>query len=54
MKVRALVSFSGLTSMTLGEEKDIADKEVLNDLLKAQFVEEIKTDRKKVKADESK
>ena len=40
--------------MTMGEEKEIADKEVLTDLLHAQFVEEIKTDKKKVKANESK
>lgn len=55
MKVKALISFSGLISMTVGEEKDIADKEVLTDLLKAQFVEKIKTeDKKVVKANESK
>lgn len=42
MRVKALISFSGVTSMTMGEEKEITNKEVLTDLLKAHFVEEIK------------
>lgn len=55
MKVRALISFSGLISMTMGEEKEITDKEVLTDLLRAQLVEKIKAeDKKVVKANESK
>jgi hypothetical protein len=39
MKVRALVSFAGRLSMAAGEEREIESKEVLNDLLKAGYVE---------------
>jgi hypothetical protein len=55
MKVKALKSFSGLVSMYKDEEKEITSKEVLTDLLNAQYVEEVKAEKKKVvKADESK
>lgn len=53
MKVKANVSFSGLVSMAIGEELDIKDKVILEDLLKAGYVEEVKTDtkpKKKVKS----
>nr|DAZ72587.1 MAG TPA: hypothetical protein [Caudoviricetes sp.] len=42
MKYKALVSFSGIVSATIGEVIDIADKEVAQDLLNAKYVEEIK------------
>ncbi|CEG26006.1 hypothetical protein [Bacillus sp. B-jedd] len=42
MKVKALVSFSGLVTMGRGEVKDIKDKVIIADLRKAGFVEEIK------------
>ena len=43
MKVKALVGFSGLISMHKGEETEITDQEVLDDLLSANYVEEINT-----------
>lgn len=47
MKVKALISFSGLISMSKGEVRDIANKEIYEDLLKAKYVEKVKTDNKK-------
>lgn len=52
MKVRALVSFAGAFSMYKGEEKECSDKTILQDLLKAKYVEEVKATKKKVKANE--
>lgn len=54
MKVKALVSFAGVITMGLGETKDITDKVILNDLIKAKYVEPVKSTRKKANADESK
>lgn len=42
MKYKALASFSGIVSATIGEVIDIADKEVAQDLLNAKYVEEVK------------
>ena len=39
---RAKVCFSGLISMRKGEEKQIKDKKIVKDLLKAGYIEEIK------------
>ncbi len=39
MKVKATVSFSGTVTMAKGDIKDIANEAVLNDLLKAGYVE---------------
>ena len=39
MKVRALRSFSGAVTMSSGQEKHISDEFILNDLLKAGYVE---------------
>lgn len=47
MKYKALVSFSGIVSATIGEVIDIADKEVAQDLLNAKYVEEIKRKQQK-------
>jgi len=55
MKVRALVSFSGAFSMYKGEIKECSDKAILQDLLQAGYVEEVKEKPKKdVKSNESK
>lgn len=40
---RALVGFSGLFSMKKGEVKEIKDKKIVKDLLKAGYIEEVKT-----------
>ena len=47
---RALVSFSGVISMFQGEEREITNKETIKDLLKAEYIEEVKsTDAKTLK-----
>ncbi len=48
MKVKALVGFSGVVTMSKDEELEIKDKEIVEDLLQAGFVEEIKDTKKKV------
>lgn len=53
MKVKALVSFAGAFSMYKGEEKECNDKVILQDLLKAGYVEEVKSRKKKGKTDEN-
>lgn len=45
MKVKALVSFSGLVTMTKGETKEIKDKDICEDLLKANYIQEVKSKR---------
>lgn len=55
MKIKALVSFSGAFSMYKGETKECNDKVILQDLLQAGYVEEVKEKPKKdVKSNESK
>lgn len=56
MKIKALVSFSGAFSMSKGDVKECSDKAILQDLLKAKYVEEVKSEKPKkgVKAGESK
>ena len=39
MKYRALKGFSGLISMKKGEVKEIKDKHIADDLLKAGYIE---------------
>lgn len=41
MAYKALKSFSGIVSMRRGEEKDIKDQEVVKDLLRAGYIEEV-------------
>lgn len=41
MKYRALIGFSGLISMSKGEVKEINDKYIVDDLLKAKYIEPI-------------
>lgn len=38
MKVKALVSFSGKIAMYAGEEREVTDKSLLNDYIKAGFI----------------
>lgn len=40
---KALVSFSGLISMAKGQVREINDKAIVEDLLKAGYIEEIKS-----------
>lgn len=47
MKIKALVSFSGAFSMYKGEVRDYDNKIILNDLLLAGYVEEVKENTKK-------
>ena len=47
MEVRALVSFSGLVSMSKGEVKEIRDKNIATDLLRAGYVEQIEKPKAK-------
>jgi hypothetical protein len=55
MKIKAMVSFSGAFSMYEGEIKECNDKVILQDLLQAGYVEEVKEKPKKdVKSNESK
>jgi hypothetical protein len=55
LNVKALVSFSGLVTMQKGEEREIRNKEIYDDLLKANYIEEVKTKatKKKVKSNEN-
>lgn len=49
MKFKALKSFSGLVSMRKGEVREILDKEIINDLLGAKYIEEVVEEKKAVK-----
>jgi hypothetical protein len=45
----ALTSFSGVISMSMGEVREISDKAIVRDLLKAGYIQELKeTNIKKV------
>jgi hypothetical protein len=54
--VRAKTSFTGAFTMYKGEVKECNDKAVLQDLLRAEYIEEVKEEKpqKAVKANESK
>lgn len=39
MKVRAKTSFFGIESMRKGEERDLKDQRIVNDLLRAGYIE---------------
>lgn len=45
MKIRALVSFSGVLSMGKDQEMEYGDEVVLQDLLQAEYIEEIKQEK---------
>ena len=56
MQVKALKTFSGLIAMKTGDVREITDKAIYTDLIKAGYVEEVKEvkpSRKKVSADEN-
>ena len=42
MKYRALVSFTGIVSMTKGEVREISDLAIAKNLLKVKYIEEVK------------
>jgi hypothetical protein len=44
---KALIGFSGLISMNKGQVREIKDKEIIKDLLKAGYIEEVKSTKKK-------
>lgn len=44
---KALVSFSGVISMAMGEVREITDESIVNDLLKAGYILELKADETK-------
>ena len=44
---KALIGFSGKISMTKGQIREIKNKEIVKDLLKAGYIEEIKPTKKK-------
>lgn len=45
MKYRALENFSGALSMHIGEEKELTNKAVIKDLLRAKYIEEVKPEK---------
>lgn len=47
MMYKALVSFTGLVSMAVGEVREISDSSIAKDLLKAKYIEEVKPKRTK-------
>ena len=49
MLYKALVSFAGNVSMTVGEVKEITDSSIVKDLLKAGYIEAVKQQKKEVK-----
>lgn len=44
---KALITFSGKISMVKDEVREIKDKEIIKDLLKAGYIEEVKSTKKK-------
>ncbi|WP_312372040.1 hypothetical protein [Lachnoclostridium sp.] len=54
MKIRALVSFSGVLSMRKGQEMEYNNEIVLQDLLQARYIDEVETPTKGVKKNEGK
>lgn len=42
MQYKALISFSGLISMSMGEVREITDQKIVNDLLNAGYIAEIR------------
>ena len=47
MKIKTLESFSGAFSMYKGEVRECSDKAILQDLLQAKYVEEVKVEKPK-------
>ena len=46
MEYRALVSFGGLVSMRKGEVRELKDKEIVKDLLRAKYIEPLERKKK--------
>ena len=46
MLYKALISFSGKVSMTMDEVREISDQSIVKDLLKAGYIEEVKSEKK--------
>ena len=44
---KAKIGFSGLISMKKNEVREIKDKAIVKDLLKAGYIEEVKTEKSK-------
>lgn len=49
---RALKTFSGIITMVEGEVRDILDQFVIDDLLGAGYIEEVKTAKKRLRKEE--
>lgn len=43
---KALISFSGVVSMTIGEIKEITDESIVKDLLNAGYIEKVADEKK--------
>lgn len=54
MKIKALTSFSGALTMSKGQEMEYNNKVILQDLLQAGYIEEVKTPKEGVKKNDSK
>lgn len=46
---KALISFSGIVSMTMGEVREISDLSIVKDLTEAGYIEPVKEEKKPVK-----
>lgn len=46
MLCKALISFSGKVSMTMDEVREISDQSIVKDLLRAGYIEEVKSEKK--------
>lgn len=42
MKIRGLVNFTGLINCHVGQVKEVEDSEIVRELIKANYIEEIK------------
>lgn len=54
MQYKALISFSGLISMSMGEVREIADQKIVNDLLNAGYIAKIIEIKKEEEAKKTK
>lgn len=54
MKYRALISFAGKITMSRGEVREIADKELANSLLQSHFIESVEEEKSTEKVETKK
>lgn len=54
MQYKALISFSGLISMSMGEVREITDQKIVNDLLNAGYIAKIIEIKKEEEAKKTK